>query len=66
MYTEDVLEMIQYIQEEFNSPRPVVTYLLRGNEVTKYAADFVQEISTLGRLDYLKVNRPGFVGGIFV
>lgn len=56
MYAQDVLALLRYVQEEFNAPRPIVTYHLRGNEVTKYAVDFEREVSTLGRLDYLKVT----------
>jgi len=56
LYAQDVLELLRYVQEEFTAPRPVVTYHVRGSEVTKYAVDFIKEIPTLGRLNYLKVT----------
>ncbi len=56
MYAQDVLDLLRYVNEEFNAPRPVVTYHLRGNEVTKYAVDFEKEVSKLGHLDYLKIT----------
>lgn len=55
LFTQDVLELLRIVQEDFSAPRPVVTYHLRGSEVTKYATDFIGEISTLGQLDYLKI-----------
>jgi hypothetical protein len=56
LYTEDVLSLLRYIQEDFNVPRPVVTYHIRGSEVTKYASDFISEVASLGSLEYLKVT----------
>ena len=55
LYAQDVFDLLRYVQEEFTAPRPVVTYHLRGSEVTKYAVEFVKEVPKLGRLDYLKV-----------
>lgn len=56
LYAEDVVNLLQYVQEEFNTPRPIVTYHVRGSEVTKYAADFIREASSLGKLSYLKIT----------
>ncbi len=51
LYANDVLALLQYMTEEFVAPRPVVAYRVRGNEVAKYAADFVNEFSVIGELD---------------
>lgn len=56
LYANDVLALLRYIAEEFAAPRPVVAYRVRGNEVAKYAADFIEEFSTIGDLDYLKIT----------
>lgn len=56
LYAQDVLELLRIVQDDFSAPQPVVTYHVRGSEVTKYAKDFVGEISTLGQLDYLKIT----------
>lgn len=56
LYANDVSDLLQYAAEEFLSPRPVVTYRVRGNEVAKYATDFIQESSTIGDLDYFKLT----------
>lgn len=56
LYANDVLALLQFMTEEFTAPRPVVAYRVRGNEVAKYAADFVREFSAIGDLDYLKVT----------
>ncbi len=56
LYANDVRALLQYMVEEFTAPRPVVAYRVRGNEVAKYAADFVREFSAIGELDYLKVT----------
>lgn len=55
LYAQDVLNLIQYAQEEFNHPKPVVTYHLRGNKVAKYASEFINESPKIGQLDYLKI-----------
>lgn len=56
LYAEDILSLLRFIQEDFNMPRPVVTYHIRGSEVTKYASDFISEVKSLGRLEYLKIT----------
>jgi hypothetical protein len=56
LYAEDVLSLLRYVQEDFNAPRPVVTYHVRESEVTKYASDFISEVASLGSLEYLKVT----------
>ena len=56
LYANDVSNLIKYASGEFVSPRPVVAYRVHGNEVAKYATDFVQEFSTIGDLDYFKLT----------
>ena len=56
LYANDVTDLLQFAAEEFVSPRPVVAYRVRGNEVARYATDFVQEFSTIGDLDYFKIT----------
>lgn len=56
LYGRDVLRLLQFIKKDFLSARPVVTYRVRGTEVSKYAEQFIKELSTLGELRYLKVN----------
>lgn len=55
LFSEDVTQLLQHIQQDFVSGRLVVTFNARGSEVTKYAEDFLQEAKSLGPLKYLKV-----------
>lgn len=55
LYAEEVIELIQVIRKDFVVGRPVVTYAVRGNEVTKFAEDFERETTSLGQLRYFKV-----------
>lgn len=56
LYASDVEALLRYVKEEFAAPRPIVAYKVRGNEVAKYAEDFVSEFSAIGDLDYLKIT----------
>ena len=61
LYANDVSDLLRYAAEEFLSPRPVVAYRVRGNEVAKYATDFIQEFSTIGDLEFyfkLTIQEP--------
>jgi hypothetical protein len=55
LFAEDVTQLFQHIQQDFVSGRLVVTFNVRGSEVTKYAEDFLQDSQSLGPLKYLKV-----------
>ena len=55
LYAEDVQELIGLLQRDFSQGRVVVTYHDRGNEISRYASDFEQEITRLGELRYLKL-----------
>jgi hypothetical protein len=56
LYPNDVLDLLRFVKEDFISARPVVTYRLRGSEVTKYADQFVTDLQSTGVLDYLKIT----------
>jgi len=56
LFAEDVRQLIGHIKEDFISGRTVVTYNLRGNQVTRFAEQFLADMPNLNRLDYLKVN----------
>jgi hypothetical protein len=55
LYAEDVQELIGFLQRDFSQGRVIVTYHDRGNEISRYASDFEQEIIRLGELRYLKL-----------
>lgn len=55
LFSEDVTQLLQHIQQDFVSGRLVVTFNVRGSEVTKYAEDFLRDAKSLGPLKYLKV-----------
>jgi len=55
LFSEDVTQLLQHIQQDFVSGRLIVTFNARGSEVTKYAEDFLQDTKSLGPLKYLKV-----------
>jgi hypothetical protein len=55
LYAEDVRELINFIARDFRQPQVVVTYRLRGAEVSRYAPDFLNDVNQLGRLHYLKL-----------
>lgn len=56
LYAKDLWELAEVIRRDFVVGRPVVTYTVRGNEVTKYFDDFRKEASVLGELKRLKVT----------
>lgn len=56
LYEADVRALIANVSKDFVSGRPIVTYSTGAAEVTKYAEDFLSEISGLGVVSFLKVN----------
>lgn len=56
LFGTDVLSLIQFLRKDFLVGRVVVTYKIRGNEVSKYADEFGRELSALGDLRYLKIT----------
>jgi hypothetical protein len=55
LFSEDVMQLLQHMGQDFSSGRLTVTFNSRGSEVTKYAEDFLQDAKSLGSLKYLKV-----------
>jgi len=55
IYAEDLWELVEFIRRDFLVGRPVVTYRLRGNEVTKYFEDFRIEAPELQELTRFKL-----------
>lgn len=56
LYAKDVWELAQFIRRDFVVGRMVVTYAVRGNEVTKYLEDFQREAAALGELRRIKLT----------
>jgi len=56
LYAKDLTELVQFIRKDFVVGRPVATYTVRGNEVTKYFDDFQTEAPSLKELRRLKVT----------
>jgi hypothetical protein len=56
LYAKDVVELTNLLQKDFVVGRPVVTYTVRGNEVTKFWEDFQKEASALGELRRFKIT----------
>lgn len=56
LFTEDVKRLISFIQQDFRTPRSVVTFNVRGSQATKYSDDFLREVESLGQINYLKIS----------
>ena len=56
LYAKDVWALAQFIRKDFVVGRMVVTYAVRGNEVTKYLEDFQKEAAALGELRRIKLT----------
>lgn len=56
LYTEDVTRLLKNLSDDFVAARPIVTFNLRGSEVSKYADDFAKDIPALDQLRYLKIT----------
>ncbi len=56
LYAKDLWDLVQFIRKDYVVGRPVVTYIARGNEVTKYFEDFQKEAVVLGELRRLKIT----------
>jgi hypothetical protein len=55
LFAEDVRELIGFLSRDFSQGRVVVTYHEGGNEITRYATDFENDLAKLGELRYLKL-----------
>lgn len=49
-------ELVQFVRRDFLIARPVLTYVVRGNEVTKYFEDFKADVDVPPELRYLKLT----------
>jgi hypothetical protein len=47
---------VEFVRREFVVGRPVLTYMVRGNEVTKYHEDFKADADVPSELRYLKLT----------
>lgn len=43
LYRTDVARLVDHLKKELPTGRPIVTYVLRGNEVTQYYDDFLRQ-----------------------
>ncbi len=55
LFRSDVIQLIDFIKKDFTDGKAIVTYSLRGSEVTKYADDFLENFEGLEKINYLKV-----------
>ncbi len=56
LYDVDVNNLLDIIKRDFIQGRLIVTYRLRGSEVTKYAEDFLRDSTETGELRSLKIT----------
>lgn len=56
LYQSDVIALLDVVRRDFMQGRIVVTYQLRGSEVTKYAEDFRVDLASIERLRALKLS----------
>ena len=56
LFSNDVKHLLAYIRQDFVSGQPVVTFNIRGSQVTKFSEEFLREADSLGQLEYLKVT----------
>lgn len=56
LFNEDIRQLIRHSKEDFVAGRAVVTYNLRGSQVSRYDDQFLSDMPNLDRLDYLKIN----------
>jgi hypothetical protein len=56
LFAEDVVELIGFMRRDLQNQRVVVTYREQGDEVSRYADDFLRDHTSLGELRYLKLT----------
>lgn len=56
LFSEDIKRLITFVAQDFKQATPIITYNLRGSQVTKYAHDFLNDIDNLGQIKYLKIT----------
>lgn len=55
LFKDDLIQLIDFIKKDFSKGRVIVTYSLRGSELTKYAHDFFEQLDGIDRLNYIKI-----------
>jgi hypothetical protein len=55
LYAEDLEKLIGYLRTDFSQGKVVVTYNERGNEISRFADDFMANLPP-GELRYLRLN----------
>ena len=56
LYAQDIAALAQVARGDFSYGRAIVTYSIRGSEVTRYLEDFTAEASSLGELRKFKFH----------
>ncbi|MBL8638889.1 MAG: hypothetical protein JNK24_00900 [Alphaproteobacteria bacterium] len=56
LFSDDIVNLISVIKQDFVSGRVIVTYTFNGNEVTRYEEAFLANAEKLGALNYLKIS----------
>lgn len=55
LFKDDISQLVKFIKKDFTSGRVIITYHLRGSELTKYADDFFDHLEGIEQLNYLKL-----------
>jgi len=58
LFSEDIRRLITFVGQDFKQATPIITYNLRGSQVTKYAHDFLNDIDISRTNKILKDNNP--------
>lgn len=56
LYADGIKELARDVQRDFTTGRIIVTYIVRGTEVTKYLEDFLLDAPNLGQLRRFKLH----------
>lgn len=56
LFSEDVRRLISFIENDFHYARSIVTFNIRGSQVTKFSESFLKEVESLGEINYLKIS----------
>jgi hypothetical protein len=56
IFQKDLKDLIEIVAKDFLQGQPVVTFKLRGSEVIKFSEAFLQEVTNLPKLRFMKIN----------
>jgi hypothetical protein len=56
LFSEDVSRLIAFVESDFHYASSIVTYNVRGSQVTKFSESFLKEVESLGEINYLKIS----------